>query len=82
MAEKLAGEGSALISAIMLIGEEGNLNGRSESIIASAGYAVINDGKQAGYINRNTARGVNLLISQVGSDLTEVPDGVGGYAAL
>lgn len=75
-AESLAESGTALVAAVRPErGEEGFR-------LASAGYAVFKEGRLAAYIDTDTARAVNLLTGEVEGDVTEVPDGRGGLAAL
>ena len=75
-AESLAESGTALVAAVRP--EQGENGWR----IASAGYAVFRDGRLAAYIDTDTARAVNLLTGEVEGDVTELPDGRGGCAAL
>ena len=77
VAERLAETGSALAAAVILEQDE-----EGEYRISSAGYAIIKEGALAGYIDTNLSRAVNLLTNAVEGDVTEVPDGNGGYAAL
>ena len=75
-AESLAESGTALVAAVST--ERGDDGWR----LASAGYAVLKDGRLAAYIDTDTARAVNLLTGEVEGDVTEVPDGRGGLASL
>jgi spore germination protein KC len=75
-AESLAESGTALVAAVSP--EQGENGWR----IASAGYTVFKDGRLAAYIDTDTARAVNLLTGEVEGDVTELPDGRGGCAAL
>ncbi|MBR5114362.1 MAG: hypothetical protein IK101_03600 [Oscillospiraceae bacterium] len=75
-AESLAESGTALVAAVRT--ERGDDGWR----LASAGYAVLKDGRLAAFIDTDTARAVNLLTGEVEGDVTEVPDGRGGLAAL
>ena len=75
-AESLAESGTALVAAVCA--ERGEEGWR----LASAGYAVFRDGRLASYLDPDTARAVNLLTGEVEGDVTELPDGRGGLAAL
>lgn len=75
-AESLAESGTALVAAVRT--ERGDDGWR----LASAGYAVLKDGRLAAFIDTDTARAVNLLTGEVEGDVTEVPDGRGRLAAL
>lgn len=80
--ERLLESGSAVVAAIMLIGDNGIIRGNEGSDIASAGYAVVVNDKLYGFIDSENSRGVNILINQVGGDIVEIPDQMGEYVAL
>ena len=80
--EQLSRNGSALVAAIELKEEEEIVEDADKNIIRSAGFAVVVDRKLVCFIDPYYSRGVCLLIDQVVSDVTEVPDAFGGYTAL
>lgn len=82
VAEQLAEGGGALAAAVSLVRQEGILAGESPETICTRGYAILREGKLAGYLDPELARGANLLMDLGGEDILEVPDGAGGWAAL
>lgn len=50
--------------------------------VASAGYAVLKDGKLCAYLDRDEALGVSFLLNSVGSSDVVVKDAQGEYATL
>ena len=82
VAEALAENGCALAAAVSLEEQEDILAGESPLTVCTRGYAILKDGKLAGYLDPELARGANLLQSLGGEDILEVPDGAGSWAAL
>ena len=82
VAEALAERGSALAAAVSLVRQEDILAGESPVTVCTRGYAVLKEGRLAGYLDPDLARGANLLMGLAGEDVLEVPDGAGGWAAL
>ena len=81
IAEQLARRGCALAAAVRLE-EASHILSREDALtIQSTGYAVIQDERLRGFLDTELARGVNLLIDRVGSDVVEAPDGTGGQFA-
>lgn len=81
-AEMLAEQGCCLAAAISLVRQEDILSGEDPVTLAAEGYAILKDGKLAGYLDPDLARGANLLMDLGGEDVLEVPDGRGSWAAL
>lgn len=81
IAQQLARRNCALVAAVMLESAENILDAETPLTIQSTGYGVIQGEKLRGFLDTNLARGVNLLIDQVGSDVVEAPDGAGGWFA-
>ena len=81
-AEMLAEQGCCLAAAISLVRQEDILAGEDPLTLSAAGYAILKDGRLAGYLDPDLARGANLLMGLSGEDILEVPDGSGGWAAL
>ena len=81
-AELLAEQGSCLAAAVRLTRREDILAGEDPVTLAAEGYAILKEGKLAGYLDTDQARGVNLLMGLGGEDILEVPDGRGSWAAL
>ena len=81
-AEALAEWGSTLAAAISLTEQEDILAGESSTTVCTRGYAILKEGRLAGYLEPELARGANLLMGLGGEDILEVPDGIGGWAAL
>ena len=81
-AELLAEQGCCLAAAVSLTKQEDILAGEDPVTLAAAGYAILKEGRLAGYLDPDLARGANLLMGLGGEDILEVPDGAGGLAAL
>ncbi len=81
-AEMLAEQGCCLAAAVSLVKQEGILAGEDPVTLAAAGYAILKEGRLAGYLDPDLARGANLLMGLKGEDFLEVPDGAGSWAAL
>ena len=81
-AEMLAEQGCCLAAAVSLLRREDILSGEDPVTLASEGYAILKDGRLAGYLDPDLARGANLLMGLGGEDILEVPDGKGSWAAL
>ena len=81
-AEMLAEQGCCLAAAISLVRQKDILSGEDPVTLAAEGYAILKDGKLAGYLDPDLARGANLLMDLEGEDVLEVPDGRGSWAAL
>ncbi len=82
IAEALAENGCALAAAVSLTEQEDILAGESPLTIRTRGYAILKEGRLAGYLDPELARGANLLQGLGGEDILEVPDASGGWAAL
>jgi hypothetical protein len=82
IAEALAESGCALAAAVSLTEQEDILAGESPVTLCTRGYAILKEGRLAGYLDPELARGANLLQDLGGEDILEVPDGAGGWAAL
>jgi spore germination protein KC len=81
-AEMLAERGCCLAAAVSLVRQEDILSGEDPVTLAAEGYAILKEGKLAGYLDPDLARGANLLMDLGGEDILEVPDGRGSWAAL
>ena len=81
-AEMLLEQGSCLAAAVSLVRREDILAGEDPVTLEAAGYAILQEGRLAGYLDPDLAKGANLLMDQGGEDILEVPDGNGGWAAL
>ena len=81
-AEMLAEQGCCLAAAVSPVRQEDILSEEDPVILAAEGYAILTEGKLAGYLDPNLARGANLLMDLGGEDILEVPDGKGSWAAL
>jgi len=80
--EELSSDGCALMAAVQLE-ESGNvIKGEDKKSLQSAGYAVIEKGSLAGYVENEAARGLTILINKAISDMVEVPDGAGGVVSV
>ena len=82
VAEMLASRDCGVAAAIRLVREPNILVGAGNSTIQSCGYALLKDEKLVGFLDVNLARGANLLMGLGGSDVVEVPDSGGGWAAI
>ncbi len=82
VAEMLASRDCGVAAAIMLAEEPNILVGAGQHTVQSAGYALLRDEKLVGFLDVNLARGANLLMGLGGSDVVEVPDMGGGWAAI
>lgn len=82
IASSLAYNGCAIVSAIETVPKKEPLETGSNFTVASSGYAIIKEGKLAGFINTDCAKGVNLLTNQMKTDFLEIDDGKGGYISL
>ena len=80
-AEALAERNCALVAAVRLAEPENIVAEDRRRTLLSAGYAVIADGRLAGWLDPDLARGANLLMSCPGSDVIQAPDGFGGTIA-
>ncbi len=81
-AEMLAERGCCLAAAVSLVRQEDILSGEDPVTLAAEGYAILKEGKLAGYLDPDLARGANLLMDLGGEDILEVPDGRGSWAAF
>ena len=81
-AEQLAEQGACLAAAVRLVHREDILAGEDPVTLAAEGYAILKEGRLAGYLDADLARGVNLLMDLGGEDILEVPDGRGNWAAM
>lgn len=81
-AEMLAERDCCLAAAVSLVRQEGILSGEDPITLAAEGYAILKEGRLAGYLDPDLARGANLLMGLGGEDILEVPDGTGAWAAL
>ena len=82
VAEALAESGCGLAAAVVLVEEDNIVSGSKKLTLQSSGYAVLKEERLVAFLDTNLARGVNLLINETVSDVIEVPDGQGGWAAL
>ncbi len=82
VAEHLAESGSALAAAVSLTEQPDILAGESSTTVCTRGYAILKEGRLAGYLDPDLARGANLLMGLGGEDILEVPQGAGNWAAL
>ena len=82
VAEMLAERGCGLAAAVSLVRQEDVPVGGKPVSVRAEGYAVLKDRRLAGYLDGELARGANLLMEETGEDVLEVPDGMGGWAAL
>ena len=80
-AQMLAKRGCALAAAVRLEQADSILNSESGVTIQSSGYAVIQSGRLLDFLDKELARGVNLLTGRTGGDVIEAPDGTGGIFA-
>ena len=81
-AEMLAERGCCLAAAVSAVRQEDILAGEDPVTLAAVGYAILKEGRLAGYLDPDLARGANLLMGLGGEDFLEVPDGAGSWAAL
>ena len=81
IARQLAKRNCALAAAVRLEKAVHTPENEDALTIQSSGYAVLQDGELRYFIDTELARGVNLLIGRVGSDVVEAPDGAGGQFA-
>lgn len=81
-AEMLAERGCCLAAAIALVRQEDILAGEDPVTLAAQGYAILKEGKLAGYLDPDLARGANLLMGLGGEDILEIRNGTEGWAAL
>ena len=82
VAEEIAEDGCALISAIELIDNERVILGENSNMMQSAGFAVMSSGRLEGYITGDAAKGATILINRAGRGMVEIPDGAGGVASV
>ena len=82
VAERLAEGGSALAAAVSLTEQPDILAGESSTTVCTRGYAILKEGRLAGYLDPDLAGGANLLMDLGGEDILEVPEGLGNWAAL
>lgn len=82
IAEELAADGSALVTAISLWDNENVPVGENKKGVQVVGYAIIDDGRLAGYADVDASRGITLLTNHFVADAAEIPDGQGGYVAV
>lgn len=82
VAEMLASRNCGVAAAIVLAEEPNIMAGAEKSTIQSSGYALLRDEKLVGFLDVNLSRGANLLMDLGGSDVVEVPDDSGGWAAV
>ena len=81
-AEMLEERGCCLAAAVALVRQEDILSGEDPVTLAAEGYAILKEGRLAGYLDPELARGANLLMDLGGEDILEVPDGKSAWAAL
>ncbi len=74
-AEALEERGCALVSAVALRDSDNLLQGGNGPSLQSCGYAIVTKNGLLGYLDRNLARGANLLMDKSGSDVLEVSCG-------
>ncbi|MDD6188219.1 MAG: Ger(x)C family spore germination C-terminal domain-containing protein [Clostridiales bacterium] len=82
IAEEIAADGGAVVTAISLWNNENVPVGETKKGIQVVGYAVIVGGRLTGYADVETSRGITLLMNHFVTDMEEIPDGMGGYAAV
>ena len=71
-AEQLAEQGACLAAAVRLVHREDILAGEDPVTLAAEGYAILKEGRLAGYLDADLARGVNLLMDLGGEDILAV----------
>ncbi len=82
VAEELAADGSAVVTAISLWENENVPVGENKKSVQVVGCAVIKDGKLCGYADVDASRGITLLMNRFVTDSAELPDGQGSYIAV
>ncbi len=82
VAEELAEDGSAVVTAISLWENENVPVGEGKKSVRVVGYAVINDGSLVGYADMDASRAITLMMGNFSTDSAELPDGAGSYAAV
>lgn len=82
IAEELADDGNAVITAISLWENENVPIGENKKSVQVVGSAVIKDCRLAGYADVDASRGITLLMNHFVTDSAELPDGNGSYMAV
>lgn len=82
VAKNLSESGSALVASIELEDADNLSSGGNEKMAVPVGYAVLKDGKLIDYIDTDLSSGVSILLNKMKSDVIEIPDGDGNFAAF
>ncbi|MBP0989948.1 MAG: Ger(x)C family spore germination protein [Oscillospiraceae bacterium] len=82
IASSLAYNGCAVISAIKSDEKKTFNSENSDFSLTPVGYAVIKNDRLAGFLDKDSSKGVNLLMHKAETDYVALSDGHGGLATL
>lgn len=84
VAQRLARSGAALCCAVTAEPSGASVPSAEEGAVVAmeAGYAVLKDGKLAGFLDRDTALGADLVMNLAGKALYILSDGQGGAVTV
>ena len=84
IAQRLARSGAALCCTVTAAQTGENVPSAQEGTVTAleTGYAVLQDGRLAFWLDREETQGANLLLGLAGSESVTLPDGQGGQTTL